>query len=127
MVSIVFFGQNADRIESIARVFPVFFFLVAALVASTTMTRMVEENRTQMGTFKALGYTDREITAKYLVYGTTAGLLGCIAGMLLGFFGVPVGHLVGLLHRVRPAHLPAAGLSPAGRPERSHQHRRGGP
>ena len=57
--------------------------------ASTTMTRMVEENRTQMGTFKALGYTDREITAKYLVYGTTAGLLGCIAGMLLGFFGVP--------------------------------------
>ena len=89
VVSIVFFGQNADRIESIARVFPVFFFLVAALVASTTMTRMVEENRTQMGTFKALGYTDREITAKYLVYGTTAGLLGCIAGMLLGFFGVP--------------------------------------
>ena len=89
VVSIVFFAQNADRIESIARVFPVFFFLVAALVASTTMTRMVEENRTQMGTFKALGYTDREITAKYLVYGTTAGLLGCIAGMLLGFFGVP--------------------------------------
>ena len=73
VVSIVFFAQNADRIESIARVFPVFFFLVAALVASTTMTRMVEENRTQMGTFKALG----------------SGLLGCIAGMLLGFFGVP--------------------------------------
>ena len=89
VVSIVFYEQNADRIESIARVFPIFFFLVAALVASTTMTRMVEENRTQMGTFKALGYTDREITAKYLVYGTTAGLLGCIAGMLLGFFGVP--------------------------------------
>ena len=63
VVSIVFYEQNADRIESIARVFPIFFFLVAALVASTTMTRMVEENRTQMGTFKALGYTDREITA----------------------------------------------------------------
>ena len=55
VVSIVFYEQNADRIESIARVFPIFFFLVAALVASTTMTRMVEENRTQMGTFKALG------------------------------------------------------------------------
>ena len=89
VVSIVFFGQNADRIESIARVFPVFFFLVAALVASTTMTRMVEENRTQMGTFKALGYTDREITAKYMVYGCAAGLLGCAAGMALGFYALP--------------------------------------
>ena len=89
IVSIVFYEQNADRIESIARVFPIFFFLVAALVASTTMTRMVEENRTQMGTFKALGYTDSEITAKYMVYGTAAGLLGCAAGMALGFAGVP--------------------------------------
>ena len=89
IVSIVFYEQNADRIESIARVFPIFFFLVAALVASTTMTRMVEENRTQMGTFKALGYSDREITAKYLVYGITAGLLGCIVGMLLGFYALP--------------------------------------
>ena len=89
IVSIVFYEQNADRIESIARVFPIFFFLVAALVASTTMTRMVEENRTQMGTFKALGYSSHEITAKYMVYGITAGLLGCIAGMLLGFYGLP--------------------------------------
>ena len=89
VVSMVLFEQNADRIESIARVFPVFFFLVAALVASTTMTRMVEENRTQMGTFKALGYTDGEITAKYMVYGISAGLLGCIAGMALGFCLIP--------------------------------------
>ena len=89
VVSIVFYEQNADRIESIARVFPIFFFLVAALVASTTMTRMVEENRTQMGTFKALGYTDREITAKYMVYGCAAGLLGCAAGMALGFTVIP--------------------------------------
>ena len=89
VVSMVLFEQNADRIESIARVFPVFFFLVAALVASTTMTRMVEENRTQMGTFKALGYTDSEITAKYMVYGCAAGLLGCLAGMGLGFYALP--------------------------------------
>ena len=89
IVSIVFYEQNADRIESIARVFPIFFFLVAALVASTTMTRMVEENRTQMGTFKALGYTDREITAKYMVYGCAAGLLGCATGMALGFTVIP--------------------------------------
>ena len=81
VVSIVFYEQNADRIESIARVFPIFFFLVAALVASTTMTRM--------GTFKALGYTDREITAKYMVYGCAAGLLGCAAGMALGFYALP--------------------------------------
>ena len=85
VVSIVFYEQNSDRIESIARVFPIFFFLVA----STTMTRMVEENRTQMGTFKALGYTDREITAKYMVYGCAAGLLGCAAGMALGFYALP--------------------------------------
>lgn len=89
VLCMVFFEQNADRIESIARIFPVFFFLVAALVASTTMTRMVEENRTQMGTLKALGYSDREITAKYLVYGIAAGLLGCAGGMALGFFGLP--------------------------------------
>ncbi|OUN38532.1 ABC transporter permease [Faecalibacterium sp. An77] len=89
VVSMVMFEQNTDRIESIARVFPIFFFLVAALVASTTMTRMVEENRTQMGTFKALGYSDREITSKYLVYGITAGLLGCAGGMILGFYGLP--------------------------------------
>ena len=89
VVSMVMFEQNIDRIESIARIFPLFFFLVAALVASTTMTRRVEENRTQMGTFKALGYSDREITAKYMVYGITAGLLGCIVGMLLGFYGLP--------------------------------------
>ncbi len=89
IVSFVTFEQNADRIAAIAQVFPVFFFLVAALVATTTMTRMVEENRLQMGTLKALGYSDGQIAAKYLLYGIGASLLGSIAGILVGFAGFP--------------------------------------
>lgn len=83
------FEQNIDRIGAIARVFPVFFFLVAALVALTTMTRMVEENRQQIGTFKALGYSEAAITRKYLIYALAASLLGAVCGMLIGFAGFP--------------------------------------
>ena len=89
VTSLVTFEQNADRIESIARVFPVFFFLVAALVAITTMTRMVGENRLQMGTLKALGYSNAAIAGKYLAYGLAVSLLGCGVGMLLGFTVMP--------------------------------------
>ncbi len=89
ITSLVTYEQNADRIESIAMIFPVFFFLVAALVASTTMTRMVEENRLQMGTLKALAYSDRSIAVKYLFYGLSASALGCIVGMIIGFWAVP--------------------------------------
>ena len=64
-LSLVTLEQYADRMAAIARVFPVFFFLVAALVASTTMTRMVDENRLQMGTLKALGYSNVSIAGKY--------------------------------------------------------------
>lgn len=83
------FEQNIDRIGAIARVFPVFFFLVAALVALTTMTRMVEENRQQIGTFKALGYSEAAITRKYLFYALAASLSGAVFGMLIGFAGFP--------------------------------------
>ena len=83
------FEQNIDRIGDIARVFPVFFFLVAALVALTTMTRMVEENRQQIGTFKALGYSESAITNKYLTYALAASLSGAVCGMLIGFTGFP--------------------------------------
>lgn len=89
IVCCVTFAQNADRIAAIAKVFPIFFFLVAALVATTTMTRMVDENRLQLGALKALGYSDRDITAKYLLYGLTASMLGCAAGVLVGFAGFP--------------------------------------
>lgn len=83
------FEQNIERIGDIARVFPVFFFLVAALVALTTMTRMVEENRQQIGTFKALGYSEAAITGKYLIYALAASLSGAVCGMIFGFVGFP--------------------------------------
>ena len=89
-MSFVTFAQYTDRMTAIARVFPVFFFLVAALVASTTMTRMVDENRLQMGTLKALGYSNGQIAAKYLFYALSASILGSFAGMALGFTVFPV-------------------------------------
>ena len=88
-VSFVTFEQYADRMDAIARVFPVFFFLVAALVASTTMTRMVDENRLQMGTLKALGYSNTSIAGKYLLYGIAASVLGSIVGIAVGFVVFP--------------------------------------
>ena len=88
-VSFVTFEQYADRMDAIARVFPVFFFLVAALVATTTMTRMVDENRLQMGTLKALGYSNASIAGKYLFYALTASVLGSMAGMVVGFLVFP--------------------------------------
>lgn len=102
IVSFVTFEQNADRIAAIARVFPVFFFLVAALVATTTMTRMVEENRLQMGTLKALGYSETQIAAKYLLYGTVASLLGSVAGIVVGFVGFPsvIWYAYSIMYRV---------------------------
>ena len=81
---------NADRMEAIARVFPVVFFLVAALVATTTMTRMVDENRLQMGTLKALGYSNFSIAGKYLFYALLATILGSIVGMVVGFVVFPI-------------------------------------
>lgn len=77
-------GDNAERIKNIGRVFPVIFFLVAALVSLTTMTRMVEEERTQIGTLKALGYGKAEIMWKYLGYAFLATVLGSVLGFLIG-------------------------------------------
>ncbi len=78
------YGDNADRIRNIGRVFPVLFFLVAALVSLTTMTRMVEEQRTQIGTMKALGYGKFDIASKYLNYAFLATVGGSILGILVG-------------------------------------------
>ena len=78
------YGDNADRLRNIGQVFPVIFFLVAALISLTTMTRMVEEQRTQIGTLKALGYKKNSIAAKYICYAFLATVLGCILGMLIG-------------------------------------------
>ena len=78
------YGDNADRMRSIGKVFPVLFFLVAALISLTTMTRMVEEQRVQIGTMKALGYGKAAIAGKYIGYALIATLGGSIFGVLAG-------------------------------------------
>lgn len=83
------YGDDAKRIGAVAKVFPLFFFLVAALVSLTTMTRMIEEERTQIGTLKALGYTPRLIALKYLLYAFSASLIGSILGLSVGFWLFP--------------------------------------
>lgn len=79
----------ADRMRAIAKVFPVFFFLVAALVCLTTMTRMVEEQRGLIGTYKALGYSRFAIASKYLIYASCASIFGGIIGAILGMLIFP--------------------------------------
>lgn len=79
------FGDDADRVDSIARVFPVFFILVAALVCFNTMTRMVEEQRTEIGTLKALGYGSGSVMAQFLIYAVSASIIGSVLGLAVGF------------------------------------------
>ena len=76
----IYYESDTEKVSSIAKVFPVFFFLVAALVASTTMTRMIDEDRGTIGTLKALGYSNLSIAGKYLLYAS----LACLAGAALG-------------------------------------------
>ncbi len=78
------YGEDADRVDRIAKVFPVFFLLVASLVCLTTMTRMVEEQRTEIGTCKALGYSGGSIAAQYLLYAVLASVLGTAVGTVVG-------------------------------------------
>ena len=82
--------SNSDIVAGVARVFPAFFLLVAALVCITTMTRMVEEERTQIGTLKALGYGKSAIVSKYLLYSGSSAILGCAAGVALGSALFPI-------------------------------------
>lgn len=89
-LSYIGFGMNAEKVADIAGIFPVFFIVVAALVALTSMTRMVEEDRMQIGTFKALGYTNGRIMSKYmnlLLYRRASW--GCVVGVLFGFSLLP--------------------------------------
>lgn len=83
------YGENADRMKAIGQVFPVLFFLVAALISLTSMTRMVEEQRTQIGTMKALGYGKFAIASKYLGYAFVATLGGSVLGVLVGEKVIP--------------------------------------
>ena len=84
------YADAADRMGAIAEVFPVFFFLVAALVCLTSMSRMIDEQRSNIGTLKALGYSKSAIMSKYLIYGLTASLLGSILGLSIGLKVFPL-------------------------------------
>lgn len=83
------YGQDAERMANLASVFPVIFFLVAALVCLTTMTRMVEEQRVQIGSLKALGYSGLAISRKYLLYGLLPSLTGGVFGLVIGYILFP--------------------------------------
>lgn len=83
------FKNDTSIIDGIADVFPVFFILIALLVCITTMTRMVEEERTQIGTLKALGCSDLSITMKYMLYAGSAALIGWAVGFPVGTWGLP--------------------------------------
>ena len=85
----VCFENDTSIIEAISMVFPVFFFLVAALVCMTTMTRMVDEQRTQIGVLKALGYSNGQIMGKYLFYSGSAALAGSVSGFFAGSYALP--------------------------------------
>ncbi len=88
-VGYVCFESDSNIVEGIANLFPAFFFLVAALVCITTMNRMVEEQRTQIGVLKALGYGNGAVMSKYMVYSGLAAVGGCVFGFLLGTWGFP--------------------------------------
>jgi len=86
---LVEYGSNTERVGNLGDVFPAVFYLVAALVSLTTMTRMIEEERTQIGTMKALGYGKGSIVSKYLWYSLSATLLGGVLGVLVGSLFFP--------------------------------------
>ena len=96
--------SNSDIVQGVSRVLPAFFLLVAALVCITTMTRMVDEERTQIGTFKALGYGNGAIISKYLLYAGSASVLGCGLGVTIGsmFFPIILWDVYGLLLNLVP-------------------------
>lgn len=106
IVSYVSYEQDADRIKAIGEVFPVIFFLVAALVSLTTMTRMVEGERTQIGTLKALGYSKGSIALKYLLYALLATIFGSLLGIVVGQKTLPP--VIISAYKLMYEHLPGA-------------------
>ena len=105
------FESDTSIVAAISVIFPAFFFLVAALVCMTTMTRMVDEQRTQIGVLKALGYSKGQIMSKYLFYAGSAALIGSLVGYTLGVAGLPwiIWEIYGMIYGfapLRPAVLP---------------------
>lgn len=83
------FIEDTERIDNIAKIFPIIFFIVATLISLTSMTRMVEEQRIEIGTLKSLGYTTLQISIKYLLYASIATIVGGILGILIGVNLIP--------------------------------------
>lgn len=83
------YDNDTNIVDGVARVFPIFFFLIAALVCSTTMTRMIDDERGQIGTLRALGYSNTAIISKYMIYSGTSALIGCVAGFIGGSYLFP--------------------------------------
>lgn len=102
-IGYVCFESDSNIVEGIANVFPVFFFLVAALVCTTTMNRMVEEQRTQIGVLKALGYGEGTIITKYIFYSGLAAVIGCVLGFAVGTWIFPrvIWTAYGMMYRVQ--------------------------
>ena len=98
------YGDNADRMRAIGEVFPILFFIVAALISLTTMTRMVEEQRTEIGTLKALGYGKLSIAGKYLNYAMVATIGGSISGVLFGEKIFP--YIIVTAYKIMYTHVP---------------------
>ena len=119
-IGYVLFEKDSTIVDGIANVFPVFFFLVAALVCMTTMNRMVEEQRTQIGVLKALGYGEATIMGKFLFYSGSAALTGCLGGYYLGIhlFPLVIWKAYGIMYRfggiVYVFHWPLLFISLAG-------------
>ncbi len=101
------FESNAGIVESIAKIFPLFFFLVAALVCMTTMTRMIDEQRTQIGVLKALGYSNAAVLGKYMFYSGSAALIGALSGFFIGCMVFPevIWHAYGMMLNIADRNL----------------------
>lgn len=103
----VSYKSDCESVATIGKVFPIIFFLVAALVSLTAMTRMVEENRGNIGTYKSLGYSRIKIASKYLIYSTSATLMGIVLGIVIGSYTLPwvIAKAYGILYNTMPTVL----------------------
>jgi len=102
------YEDDTGRVDAIAKIFPVFFFIVAAFVCLTTMTRMVEEHRTQIGTYKALGYGNLAIASKFLIYAAIASIFGSVVGLSVGLklFPYVIADAYGMLYKLPQILMP---------------------
>ena len=108
LAGVASYDGNVGKVAALSKVFPVFFFLVALLVALTTMTRLIEEKRGEIGTLKALGFSDGQILAEYLGYALTASVLGCLLGFAVGFriFPMAISAAYGMMYTLPKTQVP---------------------